>query len=99
MLELEVTPRAELDMAEIFEYTYENWGIIQADRYQDELFEGMQIILDNPEIGEAYHHQKRSYRKLHVNRHLLFYRIESQTCIIIRILHDKMDIIRHIKKD
>jgi toxin ParE1/3/4 len=42
---------AERDLKDIWLYTYENFGIDQADRYFDQLEAAMKIIQDNPRIG------------------------------------------------
>lgn len=97
MLRLRLKPKAKRDLQKIFEYTYITWGIEQAEKYQDDLFYGMQLILDQPEIGKIYHYSNVGYRKMHVNRHLIFYRIENMTCIIVRVLHDVMDIKNHLQ--
>ncbi len=92
MNELLIAPRAEQDMAEIFEYTYNTWGIEQAEKYQDDLYYGIRLILENNEIGKAYPYYQAGFRKLHINRHLIFYRFVNKTCLIVRVLHDQMDI-------
>ena len=92
MLKLKIKPEAENDLSKIFEYTALNWGLDQAEKYQDDLFAGMLLISSSKHIGKEYQHAELPYRKLHVKRHLIFYRIEDQTCMIIRILHDRMDI-------
>jgi len=64
----------------------------------------MGVLAQNPnkwrrqekQLGKEYPHAEMSYQKLHVKRHLIFYRIENKTCIIIRILHDRMDIKQHL---
>ncbi len=91
MLDLYLSPIAEQDLAKIYEYTFNQLGADQADKYQDELFHGMGHILDNPDKGKPYPHFEKPYRKLHINRHLLFYKIDGNQCIIMRILHDRMD--------
>ncbi|MFT6338482.1 MAG: toxin ParE1/3/4 [Saprospiraceae bacterium] len=96
MLKLKIKPEAENDLSKIFEYTAMNWGVDQADNYQDDLFAGMKLITTQEQLGKEYPYAERSYRKLHVKRHLIFYRIENKTCIIIRILHDRMDIMQHL---
>lgn len=45
MLELLLFPKAEKDLEEIFDYRCKTWRISQAEKYQDELFESMKIIL------------------------------------------------------
>ena len=96
MLELKIRPEAENDLMKIFEYTAMNWGLGQADKYQDELFTGMLLITNQEQFGKEYPFAEIPYRKIHVKRHLIFYRIEDETCVIVRVLHDRMDIKNHI---
>ena len=92
MLKILLKPEAENDLEKIFEYTFSNWGIEQAEKYQDDLFYGMKLLANQENIGKNYPFADKPNRKIHVNRHLIFYRIERLNCIIIRILHDSMDI-------
>ncbi len=92
MNKLLITPQAELDLESIYEYTFFMWGAAQADKYQDDLFDGMQRILTNRNLGERYEFSNLNYRNLSVNRHLIFYRIESKMYIIVRILHERTDL-------
>ena len=97
MFKLLIKPEAEKDLEKIYEYTFLTWGFEQAEQYQDDLFHGMQLLLEQNELGKIYPYSNILYRKLHVNRHLIFYRFEEQSCTIIRILHDRMDIEKHVK--
>ncbi len=83
---------AESDLEKIYEYTFNNWGIKQAEKYQDELYETMQLLLSKPKLGKEYPYAIEDYRKIHVNRHLIFYRVNLGKCEVIRILHDRMDL-------
>ena len=38
MYKLLLSPANEKDLEEIYLYTFEEWGINQADKYQDELY-------------------------------------------------------------
>lgn len=96
MLELKIKPEAENDLAKIFEYTAMSWGVDQAEKYQDDLFAGMMLLTKQEALGKEYHYAEQPYRKLHINRHLIFYRVEGQTCLIIRVLHERMDIMKQI---
>lgn len=96
MLKLKIKPKAEEDLGEIYEYTAMRWGIDQAEKYQDDLYEGMLLVAEQDGLGKEYAYTKLPYRKLHVNRHLIFYRVEDQSCLIIRVLHDRMDIEKHV---
>lgn len=96
MLELKIKPEAENDLSKIFEYTAMNWGVDQAEKYQDDLFAGMLLLTNHEQLGKEYPFANLSYRKLHIKRHLIFYRIEDQTCLIVRVLHERMDIKKHL---
>lgn len=96
MPNLLISPRAEQDLQEIYYHTFINWGFVQAEKYQDQLFDGMNHILEYREIRKAYLHTKIKYRKFHINRHLIFYRFEKEDCIIIRLLHDRMNLREHL---
>ena len=96
MTKLLLTPQAENDLEEIYVYTSLNWGIEQADRYQDDLYRGIQLILEDHDLGMEYPFSNFDYRRLHINRHLIFYRIEDDECRIIRILHDLTNLKQHM---
>lgn len=97
MHKLVISPAAEKDLEDIFEYSFYPWGYHTAEKYQDDFFNAFEIIRDKPLIGQSYQHTEKPYRVLHINRHLVFYRVEKETCIIVRILHERMDITTRIK--
>lgn len=96
MLELRIKPEAENDLVLIFEYTVKSWGLLQAEKYQDELYAGMISVQKQEALGKEYPYANMSYRKIYVNRHLIFYRLEESECVVVRILHDSMDIKKHL---
>lgn len=96
MYKLLLSPEAEKDLERIYEYTFYKWNARQADKYQDALYEGMKTILSNVEIGESYAHSKLFYRKLEINKHLIFYRTEGEICLVVRILHERMNLIKQL---
>jgi toxin ParE1/3/4 len=96
MLELLLSPKAEQDLSEIYKYTFEEWREKQADRYQDDLFLAMQTIRNKALLGKAYVHSDMPYRILHVNRHLIFYRVDENKYIVVRVLHDRMNLKAHL---
>lgn len=97
MLKLLLAPMAERDLEDIFEYTFLTWGLEQAEKYQDELFDSMTDVLSNPKVGSLYYHKTGNYRKLKSNRHLIFYRVAGDECIVIRILHERMELKMKLK--
>jgi toxin ParE1/3/4 len=57
---------------------------------------GFHTIAHSPEIGISCDHISSGYRKYHVGRHLVFHRYSELYIEIIRILHDRMDVSRHL---
>ncbi len=88
--------RARKDLKNIWLYTYENFGVAQADRYFDELESGMDTIRDNPLIGVSCDYIRAGYRQYKVNEHYIFYRISKKTIHIVRVLHDTMQAKNHL---
>jgi len=91
MLKLKLSPKAINDLEEVYEYTLSNWGTKQAEKYQDELFEQMTRIAHDSQIGSTYLFSKGNYQKFKINKHLIFYRIENEDLVVVRILHERMD--------
>lgn len=80
----------------IWRYTLERWGAAQADLYLHQLDGGIRTLLDFPDLGESCDPLRPGYRKLQVNRHLIFYRPRSDCIESVRVLHQAMDIERHL---
>ncbi|NEN24963.1 type II toxin-antitoxin system RelE/ParE family toxin [Cryomorpha ignava] len=83
MNNLKLTPQAEKDLAENFEFTFHKWGITQAEKYQDELYEGFKVISHNKSLGKVYQLNKIRYRVLPINQHLIFYRTLIEMVIVV----------------
>jgi len=90
-----LTKKAIDDLKKIGRYTQENWGKGQTNKYLSNLDACFHAIVREPEIGKACDFIRPGYRKYHVGRHLIFYRLHSDYIEIIRILHDRMDIESH----
>lgn len=91
MLKLHIQYNAKADLKAIYAYSYENFGEKQADSYFDELHEQFETLKNNPEIGISCDYIRLGYRQLHVNKHIVFYKITATHIHIIRILHERMD--------
>ena len=92
MRKLIISPQALIDVENIFDYTAQTWTFKQAEKYQNSIFARMKDIAKNPLLGETYYFTKGNYRKIKINRHLLFYRYDQTNCNIVRVLHEKMDL-------
>ena len=91
MLQLTVSPKAESDLIGIWVYTCEQWGVDQADKYLDQLDSGMKRLVEHPLLGADYTHVFPEYRRLQVEHHSVFYKVQASQIIVIRVLHQEMD--------
>jgi toxin ParE1/3/4 len=90
------TQEAESDLEEIWLYSFEKWNEEQADRYYDQLIEGIDKLLDNPELGKSRATIRNGYRSIHIGSHLIYYRVEGDDIRIIRVLHERMLPSKHL---
>ncbi|MEY8013771.1 type II toxin-antitoxin system RelE/ParE family toxin [Mycobacterium servetii] len=91
-----LSPAAQADLEQIWDYTYDRWGVDQAEDYLRELQHAINRIAANPRIGRACDEIRPGYRKLAAGSHTLFYRVTAGNVIdVVRILHQRMDVDRH----
>ena len=93
---LVLSPEAVDDRKDIVAYTATTWGAEQAKRYNQKLKAALESIRTNPHIGRAHPDLPLLYQIYHVERHYIVYSIESTRIEVVRILHDRMDLPRHI---
>lgn len=85
-----LTPAAELDLSEIWDYSLSVWGIEQAEYYIHDFKLAFERLLRNPCIGRDASYIKPGYRYLAQGSHLIFYKCNESNVLIIRILHQRM---------
>jgi len=96
---------AELDLANILKWTAESFGPAQAHAYRDTIVRAIGELAHGPDVAGSRARDEilRGLRTLHIARHgrrarhLLMYRVAAKRTIeIARILHDSMDLQRHL---
>jgi toxin ParE1/3/4 len=93
MANYHLTNKAVEDLAEIWNYTYEEWSEKQADKYYLLLLSSCKEIAENPNRGKKYDIVAEKLLGYKSNEHIIFYIILSSTEIeVIRILHVRMDL-------
>jgi len=93
MAKFELTKKAVEDLADIWNYTFENWSENQADKYYQLLIDSFKEIASNPNIGKNYHGIAENLKGFKVGRHIVFFlEMEESKIEIIRILHVLMDL-------
>ena len=95
-LPLKLSPSARDDFIGILRYTGETWGHDQLVAYRDKLDGALQAIARNPALG----HRRDDLPGLHqaylVGSHVIVYRVEADSIGVVRILHQRMSLPRHV---
>ena len=87
---------AENDLIEIWIYTDKEWGLLQAEHYLDILERGIEAIAKRPERGKQRNALREGYRSARIEHHIIFYTFDEAEIRIRRVLHEAMDVGRHV---
>lgn len=99
---------ARKDFDDIYLWTEEHFGIDQARHYRDAILNALQILEDGPDAFGTRKHLllEDNFRVLHVARSgrrarhfIVFDGSMTGRIQVIRILHDSMDLARHVTAD
>jgi toxin ParE1/3/4 len=91
-----LSPEAQNDLDEIWEFSARRWGDAQAERYVRDIWLAVERISHDPRVGSRCDDVRVGYRKYGVGSHVLFYRELDDKIDIVRILHARMDFDRHL---
>ena len=91
-----LTSDAEIDLRGILLYSRRQWGTVQRDTYRAAIRRALNTIATNPSIGHPYDRLRPGRRSFPVQRHVIHYRIDDDRVTILRILHERMDVARHL---
>lgn len=93
MANYDLTNKANEDLNNIWDYTYDEWSEEQADKYYFELIDCCQFLADNPIFGRNYKEIENEIFGYLINKHIIFYqKITSENILIIRVLHSSIDL-------
>ena len=84
-----LTPAAQGDLDHIWDYTAEHWSSDQADRYTDDIHDACRDLAAGRKCGRTTT-VRAGYLNYSVGAHVLFYRVEATTFVIVRILLGRM---------
>ena len=85
--------KAVEDLSSIWLYTVETWSEAQADCYYTMLISSCQQIVTNPLLlGRSYEHILPHLRGYKAGKHIIFYMLKDDAVLVVRILHEQMDL-------
>lgn len=88
---IEITDSAIEDLADVFEYTFENFGDAQYQNYKTIIDQNVAQLGKNPFIGHSRKDIPNECLAWKVGHHYFIYRVSSFNIFLLRVLHEKMD--------
>lgn len=95
MKALAFSPAAEADIDGICDYSADNWGPDQADRYIDEIRDACHTLAGGAKRGRVVD-VRAGYLKFSTGSHMIYFRDHGDRLEIMRILHGRQDVERHL---
>lgn len=77
-------------------YTVDKWGVTQAEKYLEELEQSFRLLAENPDLCRERDEFTPTVRIYHSGRHLIVYLEKEDHILIVRVLYDNMDLVRHL---
>lgn len=91
------TPAALADLDDIWTYTLDRWGETQAKHYFREIAAACTEVANGERPSRPIDDIRPGYRKVLINAHVAYFReTAGGDTEIVRILHQRMDIERHL---
>jgi toxin ParE1/3/4 len=96
MKRLSFTDAAREDLAAIGRYTLESWGAEKKTRYLAGIRASLERLRRATGIGRVRDEIRPGYRSVASGRHVIFYRETEDRIEVVRVLHQRMDLHRHL---
>jgi toxin ParE1/3/4 len=84
-----ISRRAERDLHDLRAFTIDRWGKRAAVRYLRQLHETFQRIAEQPKRARPVP-QRPALRYARCGRHVVYYEVQTQSVLIVRVLHERM---------
>jgi len=94
--QLHVSGLARRDLRLIGKYTLRAWGSVQKKKYLGQIKHGFKLISENPEIGRPRGDIDTGLMSYPIQKHKVFYRTTKHELIVVRVLHESMDVGRYL---
>ena len=96
-----LSPLAQADLSDIWDYSYSQWGADQADAYVLAIHAACEGLVAAVAIGrlagQSAEHIRMGYRKQIVGSRLVFFKSNASGVVdVVRILSQRMDVASHL---
>lgn len=91
-----LSSKAAADLDEIYEYTILHFGLEQARVYLLGLHERFEMLAAQPTHGRKAEELAPGLRRVEYQSHMVLYMSKDNGIRIVRVLHQRMDVTRHM---
>ena len=91
-----LSKKASTDLANIFQYTYKNFNIIQAESYLLELGKCFIKLSNEPGLAHKVEDIRKDYFRYLFRKHAVYFKARKDDIFIIRVLHQQMKYELHL---
>ena len=98
MAKIRFSSKAVDDLTSIWNYTYQTWSERQADEYYNMLVSSCKKVVSSAfRLAKSYGDIAENLYGFKAGHHLIFYTpLSDGDFLIVRILHERMDVKRHL---
>jgi toxin ParE1/3/4 len=96
MARFRLSERATLDIEAILVFSIQQFGVERAELYKTALGDCMRRVANDPRQGRQLTGRAKNYLRYLCQRHVIFFSLEPDGILVVRILHSAMDHKRHL---
>jgi toxin ParE1/3/4 len=89
---LDIKAAARAELAQIYDFSREEFGMDVAEAYMAGLRGAFDRLLEFPLLGPVYAGVTPEVRLFLHRSHRIFYRVEKDVVLIVRVLHKRRDV-------
>lgn len=91
-MRLRFSQQARRDLKAIYRKSAEQFGLVQADHYQDGLLASLSFCAESPQAVPERDDLSIPVRTHRYQSHLIVFRIVQDEVLIVRVLHGRQDV-------
>lgn len=92
-----ISVSAEKDLKQIWRYTAQHYGRLQADLYTNVLLLGCQKIAQQPLVFRSLRLANQDFRVYRYKNHYILYLVADDKVVIVAFFHERMDIMVRLR--
>lgn len=94
MSDYTLSPEAILDLQDIYLFTVDEWGEVQAEKYLNDIYAVFERLTQFPSIGRLRSELADGLRSIPIGAHVIFFMQWQSDIAIVRVLHGARDVER-----